>query len=656
MSRELPVRSTLYVFKSRCQLSNYFYACSVYTPVLPSALPCLTCLDAAMSVVDISSGSKDARRPIILVTGANAGVGFGICQRLIVQLSSSTPSDTLPFNPKRNTDPDVHPHPTPFAASHGCTIVLACRNPIKAHQARQQLKQLLEWIENLPEHEDTPSGPPESWAYAFNSKDGKLVDPMTTDDLRDTPHEDADPALVAHAQENTVRRRRKLRKAMATDGEDASSGSEVESLLNDDAQPDLNASVEQRTKRANAKYRRRFCRGTKIEFVPLDLGSMASAVECARLVRNRYPYLTHLVLNAGSSSWIGMNYFHATWMMMTSFRHAVTWPAYKLQRAGDKSDDGFGWVWQCNVGAHYILVKALLPALQATPYSVASRIIWTSSLEAFSKYYDSTDFQCIDAKKSLLPYESTKYQCELAAFGLDNELQRGSVTADDGEGLKPRSYLCHPGVVASSMMSQFVQSWVTIFVIATFYLARWFGSPHHPIDAFKGAISVTYACLAPQEKMNGKKRHGSRCDFWGREYVGIEDIEYYRHHLGGAGPGVAAQLALARVDPESVAEDEETREEVASMAKKFIGYCEQVAKQVWDGAKQDHVPNWTSLSDQRLDQNAAKRQSSISQGAKTELDSNDARPPSGGDPAVTVKKTTVPTDTYNDEAEWEKVH
>lgn len=602
-----------------------------------------------MSVVDISPAGKESPRPIIVVTGANAGVGFGICQRLIVQLSSPTPSDTLPFSPSRNKDPSTQPYPSPFAAPQGCTLVLACRNAVKAHQARQQLQQLLTRIENLPEHEDTPSIPPESWSCAVNALSGKSHDPLSEDSTHDTPHEDADPALVAHAQENSIRRRRKLRKAMALDGEEGSSGSEVELLLNEGSEPDLDASIGQRTQRANARYRQRFCQGTRIEFVPLDLGSMASAVECARLVRSRYPYVTHLVLNAGSSSWIGMNYLHATWMTLTSFRHAVTWPAYKMQRAGDKSDDGFGWVWQCNVGAHYVLVKALLPALQATPYSVPSRILWTSSLEAFSKYYDASDFQCADANKSLLPYESTKYQCELAAFGLDNVFQS---RAKEGKTVEPRSYLCHPGVVASSMMSQFVESWATIFVIITFYLARWCGSPHHLIDAFKGAISITHACLASQEQMDGKHRYSSRCDLWGREFVGIEDIEFYRPELGGAGPGVAAQLALTRTDPRRISTDAKDLHRVASMAQTLVGYCEQVAKQVWDQAKPDAVPAWNWLSKQNVNVSAAKPSPTAE---KTELDSNDARPPTGGDAALTVKKTTVPTDSHSDDVEWEKV-
>ena len=650
-----------------------------------------------MSVADSSSSRSKDLRPVILVTGANAGVGFGICQRLIVQLSSPTPSDTLPTNPQCNIDPSVQPSPTPFAAPDGCTIVLACRNPIKAHKARQQLKQLLKWIENLPEHEDTPTGPPESWAFAFDTttKDDKLTDPETEDDIRDTPHEDADPALVAHAQENNVRRRRKLRKALANDDEDKQ-GASTDSDREDEhadatppGSPDLDASLEQRNKRANARYRRRFCQGTRIEFVPLDLGSMGSALECARMVRERYTHVTHVVLNAGSSAWTGMNWFHAVWMIMTQFRYAVTWPAYKMQRAGDKSDDNFGWVWQCNVGAHWILVRALLPSLRATPYSVPSRIVWTSSVEAFSKY------------------ESVKYQCELAAFGLDDALQTRrmrtqpgtpmeerpsllGMSSVDGHGdssmrrsassasgtaphgflglppasralpgqPEPRSFLAHPGVVASSMMSQFVASWVTIFVVASFYMARLVGSPHHPIDPFKGAVSVSHACLAPHP--DPKKRYGSRTDAWGREYVGIESIEYYRSQLGGAGPGVGARLALARIDPNTIQGDPADNGRVLGMAREYVGLCERMARQVWRSARKGDLPPWSSLAgDEFVVQEHAAQLSTEEDDVQQILDTEDARPPANeknDDPVITQKTTTMPSSgSSTDDVEWEKV-
>jgi 3-keto steroid reductase len=78
-----------------------------------------------------------------------------------------------------------------------------------------------------------------------------------------------------------------------------------------------------------------------------------------RLPLPRHGYITHIVLNAGSSAFTGINWFYAAWMMLTNFHAAVTFPQFKLQRAGDVGKDGYGWVWQANLGAHYVLVSPL---------------------------------------------------------------------------------------------------------------------------------------------------------------------------------------------------------------------------------------------------------------------------------------------------------
>lgn len=49
--------------------------------------------------------------------------------------------------------------------------------------------------------------------------------------------------------------------------------------------------------------------------------------------------------------------------------------------------------------------------------------------------------------------------------------------------------------------------------------ARWVLSPHHCVEPYKGSISHCFASLAPRESLSRSTRYGSRCDFWGREYV-----------------------------------------------------------------------------------------------------------------------------------------
>lgn len=43
-------------------------------------------------------------------------------------------------------------------------------------------------------------------------------------------------------------------------------------------------------------------------------------------------------------------------LFLESFVAGVTNPKYKLQRVGDLSEDGLGYIWQSNLFGHYLLV------------------------------------------------------------------------------------------------------------------------------------------------------------------------------------------------------------------------------------------------------------------------------------------------------------
>lgn len=75
----------------------------------------------------------------------------------------------------------------------------------------------------------------------------------------------------------------------------------------------------------------------------------------------RYPYVSHLVCNAGVAPFLGISWpllFRQLWrdMFELNLFGLVTNPSYNVQRRAVMSDDGLGWTWQCNVFGHYILV------------------------------------------------------------------------------------------------------------------------------------------------------------------------------------------------------------------------------------------------------------------------------------------------------------
>ncbi|KAG7448766.1 3-keto sterol reductase [Guyanagaster necrorhizus] len=67
--------------------------------------------------------------PIVVVTGANGGVGFSICQRFLFQLS-----DVDQPLPSSSREGDLFPYPC-----EGLTLIMACRSFHRADMARREL-------------------------------------------------------------------------------------------------------------------------------------------------------------------------------------------------------------------------------------------------------------------------------------------------------------------------------------------------------------------------------------------------------------------------------------------------------------------------------------------------------------------------------------
>lgn len=72
---------------------------------------------------------KDNRVNLI-ITGANSGVGFGICQRILTQLSITHPSDMDPSTSSLHTQ----------AKQRGLRLILACRSEHRAKNAIHSLQ------------------------------------------------------------------------------------------------------------------------------------------------------------------------------------------------------------------------------------------------------------------------------------------------------------------------------------------------------------------------------------------------------------------------------------------------------------------------------------------------------------------------------------
>ncbi|KAH9816272.1 hypothetical protein DFH28DRAFT_220841 [Melampsora americana] len=92
------------------------------------------------------------------------------------------------------------------------------------------------------------------------------------------------------------------------------------------------------------------------------------------------------------------------------------------------------------------------------------------------------------------------------------------------------SIVAHPGIVAGNMFTQIVGVFLDYVMLMTFYLVRiLFGSSHHVISAYKAGLVWTFASLGPSASELGNLigddhpfRMGARCDRSGVEYVALE--------------------------------------------------------------------------------------------------------------------------------------
>ncbi|KZV71402.1 NAD(P)-binding protein [Peniophora sp. CONT] len=321
-------------------------------------------------------------RPIIVVTGANNGIGFGVCRRLLFSLAHSSPPDAKPLFPRTGEVDAGIDFPC-----EGVTLVMACRSQQRAEDARAELLRLFE------------------------------------EDVRG---------------------------------------------IND-----TNATL--------------FRKNVEIVIHKLDLASVSSTLDFCDDLKRSYPYISHLILNAGVAPFERIHWPSLGKQIFTDLFGALTYPRYNIQHHGQLSDDGLGWVWQCNVFGHYVLARALEPMLAASARESTGpgRVIWMSSLEAFPQFFDVDDWQLVKTQE---PYQGSKYENDL----IGAELNRRALLAHT----PVRHIIVHPGVVHTSIDLLLISAFLHHLKHIAFWLARCLGSPHHNISSWNGAMSAVHATIA----------------------------------------------------------------------------------------------------------------------------------------------------------------
>ncbi|MCJ1231972.1 3-keto-steroid reductase [Toensbergia leucococca] len=287
---------------------------------------------------------------------------------------------------------------------------------------------------------------------------------------------------------------------------------------------------------------------SRITFRPesLDLNSLHSVQLLARTLLATVPKLDVLLLNAGYSANIGIDWLKAIWSILTDTVYALTWPSYKIGAVGEttgpqlppsssssssSAEESLGKVFCSNVFGHYLLAHYLSPLLSTPPSQKKGRIIWISSIDLSSTHFTLTDLQGLHTPHA---YESSKRLTDILA--VTSSLPSTTPwtksylsPSSTSQPLPPKIYLAHPGVCATNIVP--LAPIMHHLMILSMYLARLLLSPWHTIKPYKGACAPVWLALAPQtaldamEASKGPGKWGSNTDFWGEERVTRTEVE-----------------------------------------------------------------------------------------------------------------------------------
>ncbi|KAI8393584.1 uncharacterized protein BYT42DRAFT_551563 [Radiomyces spectabilis] len=248
-----------------------------------------------------------------------------------------------------------------------------------------------------------------------------------------------------------------------------------------------------------------------IDIILVDIGDVLSVLEFCHQIREKYNHVNYLFCNAGILSALGIKWSRLFFYFLKDPVGLMERSDATIQAMGELNPDGMGRVFACNVFGHYVMMRELEQLLSN---SGDGRVIWTSSITAEKASFDIEDWQGL---KSLVPYEASKWACDLVAIATNDRFIQ--------EGLNVVSFTTSPGVVASNIGS--LPTWIIKARTLIHYLFRLCGVTSQNITGYNGAIADVFVALQPLAAVNYWFRYCSLSNRWGKAYVEAQALEEY---------------------------------------------------------------------------------------------------------------------------------
>ena len=298
----------------------------------------------------------------------------------------------------------------------------------------------------------------------------------------------------------------------------------------------------------------RFTRRVHLQPENVDLTSLLSIrALCQKLLLSNIPKLDAVIFNAGVSGTVALNWPLAFYQLCFDFLECMTRPLFKIQSVGSLTQQQFpgggseqgiqepplGEVFCANVFGHYVLGHGLMSLLRACDPQAPGRLIWISSIDVAANSYNPDDFQGLESPSA---YSHGKRLTDLLALSANSQPATAKVV--DGyldpprfPGLRgetrptksePQILVAHPGVCCTNIVP--LQFLLFYMMVLASYLARWLGSPWHPVSTYNGAVSPVWLALVSKDELDEKSRTGqakwgSAIDRWGNCRVEKTDVD-----------------------------------------------------------------------------------------------------------------------------------
>ncbi|XP_019620704.1 PREDICTED: 3-keto-steroid reductase-like [Branchiostoma belcheri] len=250
--------------------------------------------------------------------------------------------------------------------------------------------------------------------------------------------------------------------------------------------------------------------GSRVECVRLDTSDVQSVYTAAQKIREEYPRVNYLYLNAGTMGKVSVD-------AAAILKALVSPRAPEIFRTGEKllsqkdetTKDGLQEIFATNVFGHFVLIRELEDVLCQADHT--SQVIWTSSQNATRKAFDLEDFQHSQGHEG---YSSSKYVTDVLSAAL-NERYRG-------RGLF--SHTACPGLVVTNLTKGILPFWLWWLMLPLLWLMRAL-VPSMTISPHNGTEVLVWLSQQVPSSLDPLCKYTSRCKVWGTAYVDREKLD-----------------------------------------------------------------------------------------------------------------------------------